>query len=348
VIICGGGPAGASCAAVCAARGLKTLVLEKAVFPRDKVCGDCINPSSWPVLDRLGVADRILALPHSKLAGVGFIGIGGRSLEYPLHASGRGEIAVKRSLFDDVLLQRAIECGAEVRQNTTVTSVEPGWKVHAGGEAFESHILIAADGRNSTILRLLGLLPAAARERVAIQTHIPAPPDFGDRVVLHFLKEGYAGYAAVGTGQVNLCLVSKPAGIPALKKWAEARFEILPQQDWHTITPLARNAVPASAENLLLVGDAARVVEPFTGEGTYYAIASGELAAKHLCERLPLKNYRREHARLYAGRLWVNRISKAAALNPRIASLALDAMRFYPPSLRFLTSKVVGPALVFP
>ena len=346
VIICGGGPAGAVCAAFCAAGGLKTLVIEKAVFPRDKVCGDCINPSCWPVLERLGVADRILALPHSKLAGVEFIGIGGRSLEYPLHASDRGEIAVKRSLFDQVLLQRAVECGAEVRQNTTVTAVERGWKIHAGGEIFTSHSLVAADGRNSTVMRLLNMLPSPARERVAIQAHIPAPPDFGERVVLHFLKEGYARLHHVSAKvAINLCLVSKPAGIPALKKWAESRFEITPRQDWHTITPLARDAVPASAENLLLVGDSARVVEPFTGEGIYYAIASGELAAKTLCEKLPLENYRREHARLYAGRLWVNRISKTAALHPRIASLALDAMRFTP-SLRFLTSKVVGPALL--
>lgn len=346
VIICGGGPAGSVCAAFCAVGGLKTLVLEKAVFPRDKVCGDCINPSCWPVLERLEVAGRVLSLPHSKLAAVEFIGIDGRSIKYPLHSSERGEIAVKRSVFDELLLQRSIECGAEVRQNTTVTAVERGWKVHAGGEIFTSHSLVAADGRNSTIMRLLGLLPAAARERVAIQTHIPTPPDFGERVVLHFLKEGYAGYTTIGGGHVNLCLVSKPAGIPALKKWAEARFEIAPHQAWHTITPLARDAVPASGENLLLAGDAARVVEPYTGEGIYYAIASGELAARYLCEKLPLENYRREHARLYAGRLWVNRISKTAVLHPRIASLALDVMRFYPRSLQFLTSKVVGPALL--
>ncbi|MGB8353143.1 MAG: geranylgeranyl reductase family protein [Chthoniobacteraceae bacterium] len=346
VIICGGGPAGSVCAAFCAAGGLKTLVLEKAIFPRDKVCGDCINPSCWPVLERLQIADSVLALSHSKLSEVEFVGINGRSIKYPLHPSERGEIAVKRSVFDELLLRRAIECGAEVRQDTTVTAVERGWKVHAGGEVFTARNLVAADGRNSTVMRLLGLLPAAARERVAIQTHIPAPRNFGDRVVLHFLKEGYAGYSAVGEGNVNLCLVSKPAGIRALKTWAESRFEIEPQQDWRTITPLARDPVPASAENLLLAGDAARVVEPFTGEGIYYAIASGELAATYLCKQLPLQNYRREHAGLYAGRLWVNRISKAAALHPRIASLVLDAMRFYPPSLRFLTSKVVGPALL--
>ena len=346
VIICGGGPAGSASAAFCATQGLKTLVIEKAVFPREKVCGDCINPSCWPVLERLGIADRMMTLAHSNLTEVEFIGINGRTIKYALLDSARGEIAVKRSLFDQLLLQRAMECGAEVRQETTVTGVERGGKVRCGEEIFTARNLIAADGRNSTVLRLLGLLPASAKERVAIQAHIPAPAGFGERVVLRFLPEGYCGYASVGGGQLNLCLVSKPGGITALKKWSEEHFEIPPGQAWRTITPLARNPVPASADNLLLAGDTARVIEPFTGEGIYYAIASGELAAKYLCGNLPLENYRREHAQLYADRLWVNRISRYAALHPRLASLALDAMRFYPPSLRFLTSKIVGAGLL--
>ena len=346
VIICGGGPAGAACAAFCAMNGVKTLVIEKAFFPREKVCGDCINPSCWPVLERLGVAARIAALPHSRFNEVEFIGIGGDSISYPLHATDRGEIAVKRSLFDELLLQRAAECGAEVRQGVAVTAVERGWKVKCGGEIFTSRCLVAADGRNPTVLRLLGLLPRAAKERVALQAHIPAPAGFGERVALRFLPEGYCGYCSVGNGQLNLCLVGKPAGIPALKTWAEENFEIAAAQEWRTITPLARKPVTPSAKNLLLVGDAARVIEPFTGEGIYYAIASGELSAKYICRELPFENYSREHARLYAGRLWVNRISRYAALHPRLASIALDAMRHYPPSLRFLASKIVGASLL--
>lgn len=346
VIICGGGPAGAACAAFSAMGGLKTLVVEKARFPREKVCGDCINPACWPVLERLGVADAVIALAHSNLTEVEFIGLNGNSIRHPLQAGDRGEIAVKRSLLDQLLLQRAIECGAEVRQETAVTGVERGWKVQCGGEVFTSRNLVAADGRNSTVLRLLGLLPAVVKERVAIQAYITAPVNFGERVALRFLPEGYCGCASVGGGQLNLCLVSRPAGITALKRWAEEHFQIAPDQAWRTITPLARKPVPPSAENLLLAGDVARVIEPFTGEGIYYAIASGELAAKCLCRNLPPAHYRREHARLYSGRLWVNRITRHAALHPRIASLALDAMRLHPSPLRFLTSKIVGPALL--
>ncbi len=346
ILIVGAGPAGAACAAFCARRGLKTLVVEKAVFPRDKVCGDCLNPSCWPVLDRLGVSDRVLALPHSKLAEVEFISIGGRSVKFPLKASARGEIAVKRSLFDRALLQHAIESGAEVRQGEAVTAVEKGWKVRVGDEVIESRILVAANGRNSSVARMLGLLPASRKDRVALQTHIPAPCGFGERVVLRFLPAGYCGFGTVGDGLLTLCLVGKPSGIPALKKWAEANFGVSQTHEWQTIAPLARDPVPAAAENLFLVGDTARVVEPFTGEGIYYALASAELAAKHICEGLPFESCRHAHAQLYKGRLWVNRIAKFAVLNPRVGSAALEGMRFCPPMLRYLTAKIVGRSLL--
>ena len=345
VIVCGAGPAGSACAAFCASAGLKTLLLEKAKFPRDKVCGDCINPSCWPVLGRIGVAERVLGLPHSKLAEVEFISIGGRSTIFPMHPSARGEIAVKRSHFDELLRRRAAECGAEVREETAVTAIKPGWEIHAGDEKFESEFLVAADGRNSTVARLLSVLPSAAKERVALQTHIAAPRGFGERVTLRFLRQGYCGVASVGEGELNLCLVSRPREIPALKAWAENHFAISPAQNWRSIAPLARRAVAPAHGRLLLIGDAARVVEPFTGEGIFYALASSELAAKHVCGELSVAEFTREHARLYHGRLWVNQLAKAAVLHPRLGSAMLGLLRWHPPALRFLTAKVVGDSL---
>ncbi|MEP6820951.1 MAG: FAD-dependent monooxygenase, partial [Chthoniobacterales bacterium] len=114
VAIVGSGPGGATCAAFCARAGLHTLLLERETFPREKVCGDCLNPSCTPVLGRLGIADRVRDLAHGKLRRVDFIAIGGRttSVELPPDA----EIAVKRSLFDELLMEEAKNVGAEIRQ----------------------------------------------------------------------------------------------------------------------------------------------------------------------------------------------------------------------------------------
>ena len=207
---------------------------------------------------------------------------------------------------------------------------------------------MAADGRNSTIARLRNLAARPQRERVALQSHIPLPPGFGNRVVLQFLREGYSGQAPVNDQQLNLCLVAKPGDINALKEWANERFGVPADHPWRTITPLTRAPQPPTHPSLFFIGDAARVVEPFTGEGIYYALRSGELAAATIARMAAGKNkqsavadFARAHAAMYRGRLWINRLARAAVLSPRVASLFVHAARVQPAVLRMLTAKVV-------
>src|SRR6267378_915624 len=262
VAIVGAGPAGSSCAAFCSLAGLRTLVLERETFPREKVCGDCLNPSSWPVLDRLDLVQRVRTLPRAKLGSVEFIAISGRRVIIDL-SSEESEIAIKRSLFDMLLMSRARELGTQVYEETTVTALTSnnGWTIEtARGATFAARTLVGADGRNSTVARLCNLLPRPARERVALQAHIPLPPGFGDRIVLQFLREGYSGQAPVNDKELNLCLVSKPSNLSALRCWAEKQFGLQQDHQWHTITPLTRAALAPARDKLFLVGDAARVV----------------------------------------------------------------------------------------
>src|SRR2546421_3841996 len=350
VAIVGGGPAGSSCAAFCAAAGLRTVILEREKFPREKVCGDCLNPACWPILRRLVLDERVRSSPHAKLDRVDFVGITGRRVSVELPAAADAEIGIKRSLFDQLVLERARELGATVCESTTVTALSSPdprtdhWKISAGEQTFRSRALVAADGRNSTIARLCGLLPRARKERVALQTRLPLPPDFGQRVVLEFRPEGYSGQAPVGDGELNLCLVSVPKKIASLREWAEARFEIPPDHSWRTITPLTREPISPGQPGLFLVGDAARVVEPFTGEGIYYALASGELAAKAIILQRDggraedvAAAYSSAHSQLYHGRLWINRLARRAVLSPRLGSAFLALAGIHPALLRALT-----------
>ena len=350
VTIVGGGPAGSSCAAFCVLAGLRTLVLERETFPREKVCGDCLNPSCWPVLERLDLAQQVRNLPHSKLDAVEFIAIDGHKALVDLPTGDGCELSVKRSLFDDLLLNRARELGAHVREGTTVTALanSGNWEIETAiGESFSARTLIGADGRNSTVARLRSLLPQSTRERVALQAHIPLPRNFGRRVVLQFLPEGYSGQAPVNETELNLCLVGRPPTIPKLRQWAEHHFEIAAHQAWRTITPLTRSSVPCAHSNLLFIGDAARVVEPFTGEGIYYALRSGELAADAISKisrgkdrQSVLRGFTRACDHMYRGRLWINRLARAAVLSPRIGSFFIQAARFQPAILRLLTNKI--------
>ena len=351
VAIIGGGPAGSACAAFCAENGLRVVVVEREKFPREKVCGDCLNPECWPILRRLGIDQRVRALPHGTLDCVEFINARGVRLQVDLPRGEDAEIALKRSVFDSILLDRARKLGAEVREASTLTSVEKSdgaWKLTTGEvtAAFRAQVLVGADGRNSTVARLLGLLPSIAKERVALQAHISLPPGFGNRVVLQLLRGGYSGQAPVNDTELNLCLVGRPKSIRALQHWATQYFNLGPTQTWRTITPLTRSAVLPARENLLFVGDAARVVEPFTGEGIFYALRSGELAAAAAKEMIrgtaseAVHNYAAHHTAIYRGRLWVNALARSAVVSPKLGSILFQFARFHP-ALRLLTRKIV-------
>jgi menaquinone-9 beta-reductase len=355
VAIVGGGPAGSSCASFCARAGFQTVVIEREKFPREKVCGDCLNPSCWPVMERLGVTQEVLGLPHSKLSSVDFIAIDGSRVIVELPSGTDCEISVKRSLFDNLLLTRAREFGAEIREQTTVTALSRNndWEIQtAPDETFHARILIAADGRNSTVARLCNLLPRPARERVALQAHVPLPRNFGHRVVLQFLREGYSGQAPVNETELNVCLVGKPSTISTLRHWASRQFQLPAGQPWRSVTPLTRSPLPCARENLFFIGDAARVVEPFTGEGIYYALRSGELAAKTVTKILggderqsALHEFARAYAEMYHGRLWINRLARAAVLRPRLGSSLIRAGRINRSIFKLLTAKIASSRL---
>jgi menaquinone-9 beta-reductase len=351
VAIIGGGPAGSSCAAFCAAAGLRTIVVEREKFPREKVCGDCLNPGCWPVLRRLEVADRVRVLPHARLERVDFVAINGRRVMVDLPRGDDSEIAIKRSLLDDLLLERARELGAEIREESILTAVSTmwggNWKLDIVRETFGARCLVGADGRNSTVARLCNLLPRPERERVALQTHIPLPRDFGNRVVLQLLPEGYCGQAPVNDTELNLCLVGTPPTTSALRSWAEQHFGLATDQSWRTITPLTRAPVSVAHDNLFFIGDAARVVEPFTGEGIFYALGSGELAAEAIVRvvadedrQSAIREFARAHAAMYRGRLWINELARAAVLSPKVASALLRFAPFSRAMMQLLTRKI--------
>lgn len=352
VAVVGGGPAGSSCAAFCAAAGLRVALIEREKFPREKVCGDCINPACLPVLHRLGLGNEVETWPHAFADAVDFVAINGRRVRAAFPSGPARIVTIKRSVFDDQLLQRASALGTRVFEQATVVGVhktrDRDWKIDIVHEVLLARVLVGADGRNSTVARLCNLLPRPERERIALQAHVPLPRDFGNRIVLQFLPEGYSGQAPVNERELNLCLVGTPPTISALRSWAEREFKLPKDQSWRTITPLARAPVPVAHDNLLFIGDAAQVVEPFTGEGIYYALRSGELAAGTIVKifrdqdrQIMVKELVRDHRAMYRGRLWINRFARAAVLHPQIASRLLALSPISAAILRRLTRNIV-------
>ncbi len=356
VAIVGAGPAGTSCALACAREGLEVLLLERSLFPRHKVCGDCLNPSCWDVFDALELSSAVRQLPHERLHAVRFEGADGTGTEIQLPDGDRGEITVRREDLDATLLTAATNSGVTVRQGARVKQAArlgSHWALDTEDGSHLAAKIVGADGRNSTLSRLLRIAPSQSTRRIAIQSHVPLAPDYRHRVALRLLPEGYCGIAHLPDEQMNVCLVSAPKDLTAVRSWAESAFCLdADKAAWHSIAPLSRKSVsPTPLPGVLLVGDAARVVEPFTGEGIYYALKTGTLAAASLAEAMrdpsqesnALAAFRSACRAAYRDRLWVNHLARAAVTRPSLGRAALAVGAAYPNVLRLLTAKIASP-----
>ena len=190
-------------------------------------------------------------------------------------------------------------------------------------------------------------MPRPERERIALQSHLRLPDNFRNRVVLQLLPHGYAGLSPVNDEELNICLVAKPGNINALKIWASKHFDVSLDHAWRTITPLTRAPIPPGHENLFLIGDAARVIEPFTGEGIFYAMRSGELAAHAVAKiirgedrQATIREFTRAYTEMYRRRLWINRLARAAVLSPRMASFLVRFAPLSPAIIGSLTEQI--------
>ena len=360
LLVAGGGPAGAAAALVAARAGLRTLVIERERFPREKVCGDCLHRDAGAVLERLGVAAAAGALPSGEAREFAFVPRRGQPVILRLRGNAPGERVIRRSHLDEMLLRAAAAAGAEVWEGEALQVLrraDDGTAFDAvttTGRRAAGTFCVAADGRNSTAARLLGVVPSGiSSERVGLQTHVPRPTCWpAERLEMRWFREGgYGGFAPAADGMLNVAAAVPALRAKTLRDSLTAEFKLDPAHDWRVVAPLETPARPAArGDGLFLAGDAARVVEPFTGEGIYYALRTGELAATHVIRAfrqeascaMAAAAYSREHAALYRGRLWLNRLARWAGTHPAVAGTALRLARRWPGVLRLLTAKVVG------
>jgi geranylgeranyl reductase family protein len=304
VAIIGAGPAGSSAAIALAGKGYAVALLDKEQFPREKLCGDFLNPVNWPMLRELKVERAVLACPHEKISTFHFTSFSGAEAETPLPV-GRDEAVVglglRRLDLDYVLLERAKSLGVTVLEGCKPKELErqpDGWILKADksdvfGE-LGARMLIGADGRNSWVAHHLGLAdPAAMQGRsVGFQFRLKCASRARGKVEIHLFPGGYAGVVGVDGDTVTLGLAIEKHRLLDGRPEEFLLRSILPQNPWlkkmlrgATVSEM-RSTYPvyfpprrAYTDGVLLVGDAARVNEPVTGEGIYFALKSGELAA---------------------------------------------------------------------
>jgi menaquinone-9 beta-reductase len=290
LVVIGGGPAG-SAAALAARRArpdARVLLLDRADFPRDKACGDGIAAHGRDELAKLGVPDLIADYRATDRLSV--ISPGGEAVSA---TAARPNHVVPRKVFDARLVDAARAAGVEVRRHRVRELTQDGGTVRVDGIA--ARAVVAADGANSTVRRLLGI-PAPKEKHVAIAVRgyadiPPGSPRADGAQFIAMQKAGWPAYAwsfPIGDGTANVgfgMLLPKlhaagGSGKEVLHGRLRALLPDLPARDLlahHLPLSPGRPSVPGRGR-VLLVGDAAGLINPLTGEGIYYALVSGRVA----------------------------------------------------------------------
>ncbi len=308
VAIAGGGPAGAAAALALVRPGARVIVVDEAVFPRDKICGDLLGTEAIATLRAMGCAETFsggTALAGAVLYGPRGAGVGDIRVRHERIPSTGAARVVPRRVFDARLLDRACEAGATLVRARVLGVARSargsiaGLRTTVGDIA--ARVTIGADGWRSVVGRALGNGPIPEdRRAVAVRAYARDVAGLDDR--MHFWvqerDDGYAWIFPLGDGRANVGLgflrreshadplaaferFCASPGSPAHRFLANATFEA--PAAWPI--PLGWRGGALAAPGALLAGDAAGLASPLSGSGIHHGLRSG-LGAAHAALRM--------------------------------------------------------------
>ena len=361
VLVVGAGPAGSAAAAWSARAGLDTVLVDAAVFPRDKTCGDGLTPRAIAELGKLGLTDWLQA--HTVNLGLRAHGFG-QTLLLPWPALPDSDIpawgsAVARTELDDHIRNVAIKSGALTLDGARAVDVRmTGDRVAAvtfrsGEETFEIECrrLVVADGVRSPLGKLLGrewhrdtvygvagraYIDSAMSDDPWISSHLELRGEDGD------LLSGYGWIFPLGTGDVNigvgtLATLKRPANIairPLMGFYTEQRrdeFQLSGdlRAPASALLPMGGAVSNVAGANWALIGDAAACVNPLNGEGIDYGLETGRLVAELMAAGGDLDTAWPELLREHYGEAFsiARRLAGVATVPQVVAALGPAGMR---------------------
>ena len=346
VCIIGGGPAGSTCAYYLTQKGFEPLILEKKEFPRDKIGGDAFTQRTHVHLERMGVMQKLIEENKGRwTAQGGLISPSGIAYTGDSHAETKVHlvIAVKRKIMDEMLIKAAVKAGSELVENYPVKTVvfdnnEGYWVIkskQAEQEVYHAKIIVIADGSSSTIARSLGIIkdpPQAVCSRSYIKAGTYDFDQDGLCIYPIRLVPGYCAFLREADDDVVFCCYIIPFGENKTENLFKLHHELIEKDPFISkalgpnaeleqmkAAPIRFGGVDQSYnDGLLIVGDAAGMIDPLTGEGLQYAMDAAEIAADTIAEAFQKKNFTKSFFKRYHKR-WMKSFGKDFKWSTRMA-----------------------------
>src|SRR5437667_2079992 len=371
-VIVGAGPSGSSTAYYLAKEGFNVLLLDKFSFPRDKTCGDGLTPRALQILDDMGILEAVKQVGH-RLDKLELISPKGYRAIAPLPKKEKMcdyVLIVPRVILDNIILERALASGANFKSPVRVTSIEQeNNTVLVKGEqrakaiTFRARMVIYATGANSKLLLNTGLLKKMPQMVLAARAYYDGITSTVDAVQCRLDSVPLPGYGwvfPVSDTSVNVGIGLFRAGLASwwIPKTAHSAFDtIIQSPPLQKLLGGARQASPIKgfpirvdfarsptfSERTMIVGEAAGLVNPITGEGIDYGLESGKMAAEHLSHMFAIGDFslkqltafdkllRQRYQRLfvlcdrlrllYLNPLFVNQVLRAVARSEELMNL---------------------------
>ncbi|MBI1870886.1 MAG: NAD(P)/FAD-dependent oxidoreductase [Chlamydiae bacterium] len=304
-IVIGAGPAGSSAAIFLRRQGQSVLILEKSIFPRDKVCGEFISPRAWKIFEELGIGERLRESGYHPVREAVLYSSSGKAIEIkfqPEHG-----LALSRAKLDHLLLRHAQSLGVEVEEGVLVSHREKtldSWLVRSvvkGSQTLqtlEAKRVILASGRPRQ--------PDSKKQKhrmFGVKAHYDLLQNLNETLELYFLDVGYGGLVEIEDEKVNVCFLLDMNRVPVdlipkrpddFMQWVFDRHPILKEKMKNAvrINPLLTTPplplglkMEEHQENEICIGDALGVIDPFFGEGITLALEAGWLLSQSSQDR---------------------------------------------------------------
>ena len=353
VIIVGAGPAGATAALFANRMGLNCILLDKAVFPRDKICGDALSGKSVRIMNELGILDEVAKLEGAEINRITFGSPNNKQFDINLLGSKNKDqikkgFVIPRQIFDNYLFEKANEV-TDSRQGFSVKEIilDEDQVVGVRGksktgelEEFHAPLILGCDGYNSIVARRLGLYEMDMdNTSVAVRCYYEGVKDLTDQIELHYVKEvnpGYFWLFPAGNGKANIGVGLSKSNMKKERRTLRQIMDEITQSDYfkerfsdavQLEKPVGWNLPVGSkhrknhGNGFLLLGDAAGLIDPFTGEGIGNAMVSGKYAMEIAAKSKVSGDYSESALAEYDALLW-GEIGKELKTSTKLQSMA--------------------------